>query len=397
MEGIPNVPQLDEGVVDADTHYYEADDAYTRHLEARFTDDALHIRRGDDGLGKIWIGNRRLAFMSVTPRDYVRPPGSLRLFFAGEEDRAAASNDPIPCDPAYIERDARLRQLDEHGVAAAVMFPTLGAVVEHELHDDVDVLQAHLRSFNRWLEDDWGFAAEDRIFCAAMISLTDLDQALVELDRVLAAGARWIHLKSGPVYGRSPADPCFDPFWARVTEAGAAVAFHAGDSGYNELVSTQWGEPARLPSWKMSALQSFLGFHRPIIDTLAALVLQGLFRRHPTARVVSIEQGSSWVPGLLHDLDAAHRFHAADMLPGEWPSEVFKRHVWVSPFHEEDVHGLVDAIGADHVLFGSDFPHPEGVAQPGDFADALSALPADDVDKIMRRNTAELLGLSDQG
>jgi predicted TIM-barrel fold metal-dependent hydrolase len=192
------------------------------------------------------------------------------------------------------------------------------------------------------------------------------------------------------VYGRSPADEYFDPFWARVAEAGVPVAFHAGDAGYNELVTTLWGEPGRLPSRKMSAFQMYLGHHRPIMDTLAALVLQNLFTRFPTLRVVSIEQGSEWVPSLLRELDLAYRSRRE--LP-ERPSDVFRRHVWIAPFHEEDILELVELIGPDHVLFGSDYPHPEGLAPPSDFLDALEPLPADAQRRIVCDNTAELLHL----
>ncbi len=76
----------------------------------------------------------------------------------------------------------------------------------------------------------------------------------------------------------------------------------------------------------------------------------------------------------------------------EKPSEIFKRHVWVSPFHEEDVPALAGVIGADRVLFGSDFPHAEGLAEPRDFVESLAGMPDADVRMIMRDNLRDLLG-----
>jgi predicted TIM-barrel fold metal-dependent hydrolase len=387
----------DYRLVDADHHYYETDDCFLRHMPAAFKDRAVNIRRGTDGLGKIYIGDQRLAFMSVTPMDYVQPPGSLRPYLEGKVERDAIADARMECPPPFQDRHARLRLMDEQSVEAMVLFPTLGVVVEHELHDDADLLHAHLNAFNRWLEDDWGYAFEERIFAAPLLSLLDLSQALAELDRVLAAGARLVHLKSGPVYGRSPGDPVFDPFWARVAEAGVPVAFHAGDAGYNELVSAPWGEPARIPSRKMSAFQVYLSHNRPIMDTLAALVLHGLFTRFPTLQVMSIEQGSEWVPAFLGDLDKAFKFNPYGSQghgPSELPSEVFKQHVYVAPFHEEDIATLVATIGAERVLFGSDFPHPEGVAEPLDFADLVNGFQPDASRRILRDNTAALLRLS---
>lgn len=75
------------------------------------------------------------------------------------------------------------------------------------------------------------------------------------------------------------------------------------------------------------------------------------------------------------------------------PSEIFREHVYVAPYHEENIPALVDLIGADRVLLGSDFPHPEGLAHPRDFAAGLSDLPTEDVRRIMRDNGRELVGL----
>jgi predicted TIM-barrel fold metal-dependent hydrolase len=75
----------------------------------------------------------------------------------------------------------------------------------------------------------------------------------------------------------------------------------------------------------------------------------------------------------------------------EDPIETFKRCIYVHPFHEEDVAGLVDLLGADHILFGSDFPHPEGLADPLSYVDELQGLPDDDVRKIMGGNLARLM------
>ena len=73
------------------------------------------------------------------------------------------------------------------------------------------------------------------------------------------------------------------------------------------------------------------------------------------------------------------------------PSDVFKEHIYISPFPEEDVVGLTELIGVDRVLMGSDWPHPEGNIMPGDFADSIQKLPEADIKKIMRDNLLALL------
>ena len=117
------------------------------------------------------------------------------------------------------------------------------------MQPDIEASLEVLRAFNRWLDEDWGFAYQDRIFGVPFLSLSDLDRAIVELEWVISRGARVITLRNGPVFTpegcRSPADPAFDPFWARVAEARLVVAPHAGfDDGYREVdeaVARAWG------------------------------------------------------------------------------------------------------------------------------------------------------------
>ena len=73
---------------------------------------------------------------------------------------------------------------------------------------------------------------------------------------------------------------------------------------------------------------------------------------------------------------------------------VFKRNIFVHPFHEEDPKGVVGLLGADHVLFGSDYPHPEGMSDPLSFVDDLEGLPQEDVAKVMGGNMSRLINLA---
>jgi predicted TIM-barrel fold metal-dependent hydrolase len=76
----------------------------------------------------------------------------------------------------------------------------------------------------------------------------------------------------------------------------------------------------------------------------------------------------------------------------EDPLDVLRRHIWVTPYYEEDIRALADLIGVDKVLFGSDWPHGEGLAEPTDFAKELHAFDEHEVRRIMRENVLDLLG-----
>ena len=157
--------------------------------------------------------------------------------------------------------------------------------------------------------------------------------------------------------------------WARLAEASIPVAFHLGDSGYNAF-TVMWGGSANFEGFgKTNILSRILVSDRAIHDTIASLVVDGVFTRHPTLRVASIENGSDWVALLVKRLKKQ-----ANQTPWafkEDPLDVIRRNVWVTPYYEEDLHALADLIGVERILFGSDWPHGEGLAEPTDFTKEL--------------------------
>ena len=391
------VNTIDYELFDADTHYYEPRDAFTRYIEPAFRDQAVHVRSEVGGGEQIFVGDRPFNFL--TPLyDNVAPPGSLREMLRSMSSGSISDNPRShPVQPEYLDSAARLELMNRQGVGQSLLLPSLGVCVEHFMHNGEQTM-ANFRAFNRWMDDDWGFCREDRIFAVPLLSLRDLDGAVAELEYVLDRGARAVHLRPGPVDGRSLADPAFDRFWGLINESGVPVAFHISESGYNELYSTAWGEEANPTSHLQSAFQwTFFYGDRPIMETIGALILHNLFGRFPNVKVLSIENGSVWVPYLLKVMDKMKGMgRNGPWLGGQVsgrPREIFKQHVWVAPCHDEDIVALADLIGIDRVLLGSDYPHPEGLATPVRFAESLSPLGNDATRRIMRDNGRELVGI----
>ncbi|MBX3314221.1 MAG: amidohydrolase [Actinobacteria bacterium] len=349
-----------------------------------------------DGKRRLLTAGKVNRFIPNPTFSRVAKPGSLADYFrakAGVTDLRAAFGElePIEDRPEYRDRDARLEVMDGQGMEACIMLPTLGVGMETALEHDPAACVAAFRAFNRWLEEDWGFAYQERIFAAPYLTLIDPDAAVEELRWALDAGARIVLMRPASVWGlggrRTPGDPRHDAFWSLLNESGVTLAIHSGDSDYADYERI-WGIDDDMQAFQIPTLKRLLSAN-PTHDALASMMADRLFERHPNLRVATIETGTSWVRPLLRKLAALHI-----QMPGvfgEDPVEVFKRNVWVSPFFEDDVLDLIDAVGADRVVFGSDWPHVEGLAEPGEFVKEVEGVDPADVRKIMRDNTAGLL------
>jgi predicted TIM-barrel fold metal-dependent hydrolase len=283
--------------------------------------------------------------------------------------------------------------MDELGVDRTLMFPTLASLLEERLRDDPDLIHAVVHSLNEWMYEEWTFNYEDRIFATPVITLPIVEKAMEELEWVLERGAKTVLIRPAPVPGfrgsRSFGYPEFDPFWKMVEDADILVSMHSSDSGYSRYQG-DWTGPSEMLPFRLDAFRMLTAGKRPVEDAFSAFVCHGVFTRFPNLRVAAIENGGDWVVPLLEHMEDTYRKvpHAF----AEDPVEAFKRNVYVSPFHEDKIDRLIDAIGADHVLFGSDYPHPEGLAEPCSYVDHLPpSLPQEDVAQIMGGNLARIM------
>jgi len=392
----------DGAAFDCDTHIYEPRDAMTRYLPDRFQDRSVRPIANARGKDVVLAGSRIATFNSEEGIgfDFAYRPGSLRQML---KDMASGNPDarcqPEPMRDEYVERGPRLELLDAQHVARCVVFPGALALSAEHYVTDTEALYANLSAYNRWYDEAWGFNYENRIYATALLSLRDLDRAIALTDEIVARGAKVVLLPTGPAYGRSPGDAYFDPVWSRLDEAGAVIALHIMPFWYFDALSPAWGHDPDPASWHMSAWQWMNVYgERPVVDTLSALIFDNLFARFPRLNVLVAEHGASWVPHTLRHLDKSRGMGRNGPWIGgplrERPSEIFKRHVRVAPYPEDDIPKLVVELdGDDRVLvFGSDFPHAEGVATPADFEQLLAPLPQDMRRRIMRENAETIFG-----
>ena len=390
------MPDLGFKAFDADNHYYEHEDAFIRHIDPKFKRRAMQWAEVN-GRKCLLVGGKVNRFIPNPTFDPVAKPGCLDEYFRGQNQEGKSIRDSFgalePSNPAYRDRAARLALMASQDIDASLMFPTLAVGMEEALIHDPAAMVGAFKAFNRWIEEDWGFAYKQRIYAAPYISLVDVDAAVEELEFALDKGARALCMRAAPIPtgdgSCSPAAPRFDRFWSRVNESGIAVAYHAGDAGYLRYTEA-WGGGDEFQAFDFQPKRLCMSAS-PVSDLMAALVCDGLFDRFPNLRISTIESGSSWVPTLFAKLKKVY-----GQMPFAFkqdPREAFRKHVSVSPYYEDDIAELRQLIGADRILFGSDYPHAEGLADPVSFVNDLPDFSKDEIQLIMRDNGMDLVQL----
>jgi predicted TIM-barrel fold metal-dependent hydrolase len=393
-------------VFDADNHLFDSVELWRKYAEPKdreLFEDEVWLQDRERYLSSA-IGRRQSRFGDEggkAPR--IMPGATLNRLNpyknASPEEREELIKEFQELAPGFQNRDRRLEVMDIQGIEGAVMFPQADALVIHSAFpDSARDSMAAVRAFNRWVDAEWGFSHQNRIFVPAAISLMDVDLALPEVDWAIEHGARGFLFPPGPVNGRSPADPIYDPVFARLNEAKAGVMIHLNYTDY-ATQSARFSEDPNAHfvdgNKSFSAFQWFAYWgDRPVMESVAAMIFHGLFQRFPNVRVALSEQGSVWLPYTLRKMD--HAFMMGKKSPyaeiRERPSETFRRHFLVAPYPEEIVERSLEVVGESCLTFGSDFPHGEGLADPAQYATAMLAnVTEEQRRKIMRDNLADFL------
>jgi predicted TIM-barrel fold metal-dependent hydrolase len=294
-------------------------------------------------------------------------------------DRLIESSKEIQALGAFTSAD-RSTALDLLGFQKQLVFATHSVAMPFSASSKIEpgLRYGAARAHNRHMAD---FCAGDkRLMGVAIVPLDEPELAMAELEFVLENGLAAVWVPHRPCGDRSPGHVDFDPFWARLSEAGAPFVLHVG--GAPLQLAKAWMNNGRAPTkdWMGGGenlrTKDIALLHEGPEQFLSMLVLDGVLERHPGLRGASVELGAGWVPELLRRLDWVVKIWSrTDANIQGWsrtPSQQITEQLAFTPFVYEPVGDLIDQSSDELYLFSTDYPHVEGGRNPiGRFEGAL--------------------------
>ncbi|MCU1454702.1 MAG: hypothetical protein JWN46_2848 [Acidimicrobiales bacterium] len=388
------IEELDIKVVDCDTHVVEHYDLWTSRVPSKYGDKVPHVEEDANGV-EWWMSGGKV----------LSPAAGLAI---------AGWNEPPPkfpakltqVDPRIWQPEGRLEIMDAYGIHAEVLYPNVGGFGAGRYTDfgDMELALLLLQAYNDWLAD-FRKVAPDRYVPVMAVPFWDIDLSIREMERCAELGHKGIVFSQAPEDFGSPmlSDPHWDKLWDAAQSMKLSVNFHigSGDATMPQMLHPTAGVHANYASFPMTF---FLGNAK----TVAILIGSGICHRFPDLKFVSVESGVGWVPFALQALDwmwrecgVAQEHPEYDLLP----SEYFRRQIYACFWfeHGETLEAAINYIGADNILYETDFPHPTSMS-PGPVSSALAprdfinqnlrGLPHDVLRKILQDNAMQLYGLS---
>ena len=331
-------------VIDVDSHWTEPADLWTSRAPATLKGRALRVQRDADGVERWVVEDGQV--MGQVGYCSIRPDGS--------KSQASIAFDRFDeVHPGAIAVAPRLDYMDEHGLHAQIVYPNILGFAGNGI---MRIEDAEHRAFCTTAYNDAGaeMQAESggRLFPQAMLPFWDVPLAVRELERCHEelGLTGFVITDSTEDWGLpSLADPHWDPLWACAQERGLPVNFHIGGG---TIVARTWGPypPARM----FASLSTMTQMGNMVC--LANLISCGLLDRFPSLKFVSVESGVGWLPFMLESLDYQFVENGVSDLELR-PSEYFQRQIYGSYWFESDPSHAIERLGADNLMFETDFPH----------------------------------------
>lgn len=357
-------------VISADSHVTEPPDTYGPRIDAKYRDDAprmIQDERGDvfhiPGM-KVPVPMGLVAAAGKLPED-------LTTFGVKFEDLHRGGWDPV----------ARLADQDRDGVAAEVIYPTVGMAICN--HRDIDYKRACMQAYNRWIAE-YASSSPERLVCVGQTAMRTPEEGIADLHEIAALGLRGVMMPGTP--GHEDYDHTdYDPFWKAAIELGLPLSFH--------VLTTRDTAPVRGPR-----LNSFVSIIRANQDVIGTLVFSGVFERNPDLKVVCVEADAGWVPHYMYRMDHAWKRHRHWMPHGtlsKLPSDYFRENVYTTFQDDWVAFQVAHLLNDERLMWANDFPHSDSTWPWSQemLAEHTEHLTERQKDRILHDNCADLYGI----
>ncbi len=368
-------------VIDCDSHVMEPPDLWAEYLEEEYKSRAIRIEMVD-GIETLIIGEQPVLSGVLAGLGGANLP--IGEVFAGGKRYVDG------CPPASYESHARTQLLDEWRVDYGVLFPTIG-ILPFPL-DDPELNSAYCRAYNNWQKET--FEDSNRVIPIAIINWHDVDEASKELALRLKQGFKGVFVPPEVISGKRPGESHFDPIWRLCEEADVPACLH--------VVVRFNGSAAPFGSWQESGpgpIFSFgLGGTGQLIPAMASLVVDGLYDRFPKLKVVSVEAGCGYAAYLMDRLDEKTKIFNS-IIPTRLalkPSEYIQRNCYFVAEPEENTIGaMLELVGEDRILWGSDYPHIDSMLDAADLIRrSVSDLRPEQQDAVLGENARVVFNIA---
>jgi predicted TIM-barrel fold metal-dependent hydrolase len=322
-----------------DSHFLEPDDLWHQIMPKAQADRMPRTR----------MINENEELVEVDGKSFTRPlPKIMKVKGPTGETIGEMSARP----PGARDLKLRMRDLDEEGIWAEVMYQSIGLWCS--LIEDPQLIREAARAENEWLAAEIQGAAPNRLVPAALMPMLQVEDAVAELQHAAEIGLHIVSLPTGNPPGTEDYNHAsWDPLWAAAEEAGMVVGFHIGTDG---------GDQSARFRGRGGAILNYVETTYGGQYSAMKLVTAGVFERHPDLKVLVSEGGASWVPFVGDRMNEAYRQHYMFVRPqlAKLPKEYLYSNVYVSFQHDETAPAAMSAMGYRNILWGSDYPHLEG-------------------------------------
>lgn len=336
-------------IIDVDTHVTETPDVWVDRVPARMRDKVPYVDVDKRGRQCWFLNGKRMSIIGLTAT-------------AGRGDMM---NWPATYDdmhPGAYDANERIKYMDEMGIWAMVMYPNVAGFGNQQFLQlgDPELMLACVEAYNDW-QTDWASVDPRRLLPVTSIPFWDIDATVKEVRRCAEKGHRGILFTGEPQAFGQPfmGDPHWDPLWQAATELDVPLSFHIGSGDMEDgLGREKVAAYGRMSTFTSGSVNVFLknGFQ------MSELLLSGIFVRFPEVQFVSVESGVGWIPFTLEALDyqfMGNRVFDEHPEFDRLPSEYFKTNVHACYWFEQVApRRLIDKVGADRIMFETDFPHP---------------------------------------